>query len=230
MPAHFCASILFFVFSMVFGLPRSLFAQLPPPKLVMDIGGGANTYQGDLNKFGEKWDATAHVSVRFQQWKRWHPGVQVSYGQAIGEDFNFTTALPSVYPNQTFQNTFLAANLDLQFNLVKKDRFKLYLSQGIGFLKMELKGSKGEDLTLSPETRAENESYSTNTLIAPSGFGAAYSFKNGFGVGTTLMLYNTFTPYFDNISKTGNSPDTHDNLAEIRFYVQIPLSFEQKRI
>lgn len=203
--------------------------QQPPPRLVLELAGGANTYQGELNQFAEKWDATASVSLRFQQWKRWHPGLTVSYGQAIGQDLEFTTSAENVFPNQTFQNTFLAVNADLQFNLIRTDQFKLYLSQGIGFLRMKLESAEGTDLVFSPDTRVPNETFNENLLYLPSSLGAAYSFENGVGIGSAIVLYNPQTAYLDNISQAGTSPNKNDNLLEVRFYVQIPLSFEQKK-
>lgn len=205
------------------------FAQKPEPMLTVEIGGSANTYQGDLNRFGEKWGGNLSVALRYTKFHKVHLGVTLKNGSLLAQQIHFKPSVPDATPNQNATTHFSLLFTDAQFNLWKPENeyTRVFLTGGVGMFFFQPYDDRRQKLSDQPQTRQEGETYKNQALAVPLGAGVQYHLKNRFGIGTSLLVVNPFTKYLDNIGKWGNNKN--DNVLMWNFYVTIPLLFEQAK-
>ncbi|GAB4339970.1 MAG: hypothetical protein OHK0038_19330 [Flammeovirgaceae bacterium] len=195
--------------------------------LTLELGGSANTYQGDLNNFAEKWAGNLSIALRYTQFHKVHFGLTVKTGNVMGQNIDFKSSVSGATPNKNFETSFTLAYVDGQLNLWKPENeyYRAFFTLGAGLMNFRPKDDRGRNLLDLSQTRDTTENYSSKAFFVPMGLGFQYHFKNRFGVGTSVLVMNPFTKYLDNIGKWGN--DKFDNLLMWNFYVTAPLLFKQ---
>lgn len=209
--------------------PQLSEAQLPPPDLSLEAGIGLNTYQGELSQFAQQWNGQVTAALRYTRLARFQPGLAFFAGAASGQDYTFLGNDPGLIPNRSVKTQLMGLIADVQWNLVAREAFSVYLSGGPGFLRFTPQNDQGQDLIDQSETRSESETYAQNTFMVPVALGTHYRFPNGFGVGFRVRYYALFTDYLDNISELGPSPNDADALLSWQLYGSFPLTFEQRK-
>jgi len=191
------------------------------PKKWIHTGISLNSYKGDLSQY-DGYSAAFHAGIQFNKKKRLNGGFKLGFGSVTGENRNFSVENQAdKAPNKFFKTTFFYLNYDLHVNLIKKDRYVVYLSQGFGFIRFTPKNQFDENLVDQPETRADNETYRNSAVMLPTKVGAMYFLPNYFGIGVEAGFMGTATDYLDNISEFG-SEEGNDNILAYRFSFYIP--------
>ena len=184
------------------------------------LGVGANSYSGDLGNAYSKWTPSFHTGILFNKKKRINGSINLVFGRLTGQTLDQIQD-PDITPNDFFNTSFFSVNYDLQINLVKTEQWKLYLSQGVGFMFYTPKDENSNSLIDQPDTRPPGESYSSISVILPTKIGAFYFINTKFGVGAEVALNNPLTDYLDNISEWGTN-DGNDNYMTARFVLVVP--------
>lgn len=198
------------------------------PKVLLDFGLSANAYKGDLNETYSKWNGFVHLGLKLNRKKRLNSQFEISFGKLKGQNLFLTRPEDNTKSvNKFFVTDVFSVNYNLFINLIKKENFAVYLSQGVGFMKFLPKDESGNELTQEIDTRATDEDYNTNAFQLPTNLGALYFFKPGFGIGYQMGLVNPLTDYLDNISQLGEKSG-NDNIFRVKFSFYAPLSFEDK--
>lgn len=196
------------------------------PTLFLTPGISANAYSGDLSGI-DKWTNAFHLGVKLNQKKRLNGSLNLSFGRWNGQNVNYlpptiNNQVPT--PNTFFNTSFVTFNYSLNYNIIKKDNFVLFISQGFGLLRYNPKDQFDKDLQDQPATRLDNESYGNTTIFLPTMLGVIYFLPNHYGLGLQSGYLNSQSDYLDNISgwgiKSGN-----DNAFQIRLTIYAPLSF-----
>lgn len=186
------------------------------------LGFGTNAYKGDLQGYN-KWTPSIHFGVIFNKKKRLNGEFNFNIGSLVGDNPNYVfSGNPKATPNIFFQTSFFNVNYQLHLNLIKNERFKIYLFQGIGVLNFNAKNELNENLIQKKSTRAPNEIPNNFCITLPNGIGLLYTLKNNFGFGIQTGFANTRTDYLDNISAWGNQTKK-DNVLFAKFQVLVPL-------
>ncbi|MEP2770840.1 MAG: hypothetical protein ABJH05_01740 [Fulvivirga sp.] len=201
-------------------LLAAAFVHAQLPQKWVHTGISMVSYKGDLSEY-DQYSAAFHVGIQFNKKKRLNGGFNLGFGSVSGENRTFTTTVPDKTPNRFFKSTYFYANYDLHINLIKKDNYIVYLSQGIGFIRFTPTDQFGEDLLEQNNTRADNETYRNASIMLPTKLGAMYYLPNDFGIGLQAGFYGTMTDYLDNISELGESGN--DNILEYRMSLYVPL-------
>lgn len=196
---------------------------LPRVIKFLELGVSANAYKGELGNY-EKWASSFHIALRWNQRRNVNGRLALSMGTVIGDDPTF---VPSSNSENIEVNTFFKANVltvhyELQLNLINRENYKLYFSQGLGLFRFASENENEESLQDLQSTRANNETYNIINPIFPTGLGMSYYFKNGYSFGLQASFLNHFTDYLDNISLLGDS-EQNDNTLMIRFHLAVPL-------
>ncbi len=199
------------------------------PRL-LELGASANAYRGDLGSY-QGWSPMVHAAIRFNQDKRINHRIGGGIGYITGDDRFYTfrdTEGNLTTPNTFFRTRVLSVVYELEYNLIKRRNFRVYLSQGIGLFRFQAQNEARENLIDLSFTRPFDESYGNISLQLPSGVGSMYLFKNGFGLSAYLGIINTQTDFLDNISAWGKQSG-NDNVLRVRFSVLVPLKKEPTR-
>jgi len=192
------------------------------PNSLLEIGTSAASYKGDLGRPYSRYDMLLHAGLRMNKFKKLNFHLGITYGHITGQSTTFKPTDLTKNPSSYFRTTITALQAGLYLNILKTYRYNLFIGQEIGLLVFEPKDEQGRKLADIATTRAQDESYNTTALIFPTTLGTIYYFPNGFGIGTHLSLYNTITPYLDNINKLGGEKG-HDNIYAWKFMFYIPL-------
>lgn len=190
----------------------------------LEIGVSANAYQGDLSSY-ENWSSIFHAGLQFNKGRKVNSRLGISAGFLTGENrfYNFENGLVGAnVPNTFFRTNVFSLEYSLRYNLIKNPRFILYISQGIGFVRLAVKDEEGQDLLDRQETRVEDESYNNFSTFLPTSIGFNYLFKNGYGAGMQASILNTQTDYLDNIGLFGVRSG-NDNVVQVKFFFLVPL-------
>jgi hypothetical protein len=203
-------------------LPTLVIAQ--QPNMYIHTGPSVISYKGDMGDF-EKLNASFHIGLQLNKKKKVNGNFNIGFGE-ISDDF-VPSSLPNVAgvaaPNKFFKTTFFYFNYDLHINFVKTEKWLIYLSQGIGFIRFTPKNDLGENLQDDAQTRADGEDYRNSAIMLPTSLGVIYFLPNNFGIGFQSGFYNTSTDYLDNISEFGSS--SNDNILAFRLALYAPLNF-----
>lgn len=195
----------------------------PLVKQFLELGVSANTYRGDLSTY-QKFTSCFHVALKFNQARKINGRIGISSGFITGDNrlYTFRTSEGLASPNTFFKTNLISFDFELQYNLIKTRQWIVYLSQGIGLNRINVKDKNGESLLNNLDTRAAGEAYTNFVFSLPTGIGAMYIFKNGYAFGTQAQFLNTTSDYLDNISawsvKTGS-----DNIFRLKFSFFAPL-------
>lgn len=190
------------------------------PTRFFEIGICPTSYKGELNSY-DHWNMGWNIGLLLSRKKRINSEFSVFVGNITGQNSNFS-AQENTTPNTFFKTSFFSGSYNLHLNIIAKERFKFYVSQGIGIMNFSPQNANYDKLIDIIETRSINESYSTTTIMLPSQIGMHYSLKNHFSLGVKVSWLNTRTDYLDNISEWGNV-DNKDNIMAYKIYALLPI-------
>lgn len=190
----------------------------------LSAGISHNTYRGDLGDSYQSGSLAVHLSYIFGHSKKLHGGLHAAAGSFSGYELSGTSpdfeaeALPNTY----FSTTFFSIHYGLQYDIIRRERWLLYVNQGLGLMRFTPEDEFGNALPDLPETRAEGESYGSAAAILPTQVGIDYFLPNLLGIGLKFGWLNTTTDYLDNISLLGDNSG-NDNVLQVLLQVHIPL-------
>lgn len=189
----------------------------------MEVGISPISYKGDLSQGYQKWSSAFHIGIKNNFKQKWNGHFDLMIGKVQGQnpDYTFGTSTPNTF----FSTSLISLNYDLQFNIIKKKNFILYISQGIGLLRFIPKDEFNSSLSDKFNTRAKNETYNNVSFIFPHSIGFMYFLPNNYGAGFQIGRLVPTTDYIDNISQL-SSYKKPDNLLMIKFSFYAPISFK----
>ncbi|MGL1886081.1 MAG: hypothetical protein OCD76_06170 [Reichenbachiella sp.] len=191
------------------------------------IGVGSAQYKGDLGDGYGGGNLVVHAGLKFNNEKRFNGNLQLTIGQVSGNELDYTFDDGSgnpTSPNTYFKSSLIGFHFEAQYNIIDRDKLKIYLAQGIGILRFSPKDEFGHDLSDNNETRPLNESYGNITIMLPTSLGIKYELSNSWSLGLQSSFLNTMTDYIDNISQWGSN-DKNDNIFYTRLNIYIPIKF-----
>ena len=189
------------------------------------LGVGSVLYNGDLGDGYQPGGLMGSVGIKMNTEKKLNSNFHILFGSFSGQELDFEfPENENGAPNTYFNTSFFGVHYELAFNIINKPRFKLYISQGLGFVRFQPKDEFGEKLINQPDTRDLGEDYRNLTFMLPSQIGVRYTLNNGYSLGLQSGFLNTMTDYLDNISIWGQK-DGNDNLLNARFLIFIPIEF-----
>lgn len=187
------------------------------------FGFSANKYKGDLNDGLMHFKPGVHLGMKLNSTKRLNASFALGLGQLSGQDPDFKPLVePPVIPNNYFETTFFTLDLSLQYHLIKKPRYQLYLSQGIGLVRYNPFDEEDQELLNKNTSRLAGEAYSNISLQLPTAVGATYFLPNQWGIGLQAAYLNPLTDYLDNIGKLGSNKG-NDNALQFRLMILLPV-------
>ncbi|MEO9853839.1 MAG: DUF6089 family protein [Reichenbachiella sp.] len=196
-------------------------------KKEIHFGLGPASYSGDLGNAYSSSSLMVNFGLKLNKEKKLNGNIKVSIGRVTGQELDYTTTDNSgavATPNTFFKSTFFGLNYEVQYNLIDKDKIKVYLSQGIGFFRFEPQDQSGQSLVDQTDTRPLGETYRNLTIQLPAQIGAKYYLSNDFGVGIQVGFVNPITDHLDNLGVWGNK-NGNDNILSIQFQIHVPISF-----
>lgn len=203
-------------------LPLSLLAQ--QAHRYLELGMGGNAYRGDLGESYSSWRSHVHAGLQFRGGSRVNGSINLAIGSLLGESLNYRyTANPAAQPNSFFTSKWFGLHGELQYNVLRKPNYLIYLSQGFGVFRYNPKDDQGQEFLAQVGTRAEDELYNTTTVILPTGLGASYFLPNDMGIDLHSRFYNTQSDYLDNIGAWGNRKG-NDKVWALTLSLLIPVS------
>ena len=104
-------------------------------KLYVEAGISANSYKGSFNEGFGNYAMGTHLGIRFCKNNRLNGHINFSYGSIDGQTKAFTVkdAVGNlVYPINYFKTRFFTFDYILQFNVVSKKSFLIYIGAGAG--------------------------------------------------------------------------------------------------
>lgn len=183
-----------------------------------------NNYRGDLEDGLAHYTPGIHLGMKFNRARRLNGNFAVGVGTLNGQDPDFNPSVqPPLQPNKYFTTPFFTFDFSLQYHLIKKERYLLYLSQGIGLFRYNPKDEEDRELLSQNTTRPQEETYGNISLQLPTAIGAAYFLPNQWGVGLQATYLNPLTDYIDNISSLG-SKKGNDNVLQFRLMLLVPVA------
>lgn len=211
----------------LFGLFAGVNAFAQTPDKLLLIGGTANGFKGELNEFYNRFGPGGHVTLQLNKKKRLNGTFNLEFGGLRMQTNARQIQLPegSTAKPATFVTTsFAALHFDLHLNLIKTERWIVYLSQGAGLMRFTAEDADGKNLGDNSTTRASGEDVSPISLVLPTSAGVQHLFKSGYGIGFQVGILNPGSDYLDNMEDLAKTKQS-DNVLQYRFSVAIPLSF-----
>jgi len=191
----------------------------------VSLGFNALAYKGDLGNNYSKWSGGLHATMQFNTHKKWSGSINLTVGNFTGQDTDPSFNIPTEsgrQPNTYFSTPFVSFHYQLLWNVYLKKNVRIFVGQGLGLMRYNPKDADGNSLANQSISRAANESSGTIALIAPTSAGAAYTFRNRFGLAYRLTLLNAATDYLDNISQLG-SVSGGDNVLTHQVSLLVPV-------
>ncbi|UXP30613.1 outer membrane beta-barrel protein [Reichenbachiella agarivorans] len=189
------------------------------------LGLGSSHYRGDLGDGYAGGRMLVAVGLELNRNKRLNGNFVLNFGSIQGNELDYQyddgSGSPTT-PNETFSTNYFSFNFEVHYNLIHKENWRVYVSQGIGLMRYVPKDEDLNELMDQTDTRALNETYRNLTFILPTQIGFKYYLNNGYGVGMQGGFTNTLTDYLDNISAWGNKKG-NDNILTIRVQLSIPI-------
>ena len=204
------------------------FSQIENVSKFLELGISPISYKGDLSQGYEKWTSAFHIGLKRNTKEKWNGHFNLMIGSVTGQNPNYTYPSTTATPNFYFKTTLVSLNYDVQYNIIKKSNFILYISQGIGLLRFIPKDEESASLSDKFTTRAKDETFNNISFIFPHHIGAMYFFKNGYGVGFNIGRLTPSTDYIDNISQLSDYKKP-DNILSFRFSVLAPISYKENQ-
>ncbi len=224
-PTKYYSFILFFLLSIGIIIPNAIAQDsIITHKRFIVVGVCGNAYRGDLQAGYEKFSSGIQFGIQWMKKKRFNGALNIQIGSVNGQnpDYVYTGSTEKTTPNTYFKTSIFTVHYELQLNLIKKKRFRIYISQGLGFIRFKPKDEFQDPLAGQLGTRAVGETYGTTALILPTQLGFQYFLPNGLGTGFKMGWYNPKTDYIDNVSKWGNKAG-NDKIFSFNFSIMVPI-------
>ena len=197
--------------------------QAQTPSRYFWAGTSANNYTGDLDDGLAHFKPGAHIGLKLNRGKRLNGSFALGIGMLSGQDPNFKPDVAApLSPNKYFSTTFFTLDYSLQYHLIKKERYWLYVSQGIGLFRYNPMDDQDRSLLDLGNTRPADETYGNISLQLPTSLGAAYFLPNQWGLGLQASYLNPLTDFIDNIGSLGTNKG-NDNVLQFRLMVMVPV-------
>lgn len=207
------------IFLLLFG---TFMARAQQPGSFLYGGFSMNQYRGDLQTAHLKHTGSVQLGLQLNRKKRLNGNFEISYGQLTGQNSMYVFSEDEhAMPNKFFSTSIFTLQYNLHLNILKKENYILYLSQGFGIIRYNPEDGYDRSLMDRYETRAPNESYSNTSVMLPTNLGFIYLLPNQWGLGLQAGYLNPLTDYLDNISRWG-SKSGNDNVLQFRFAVYVP--------
>ncbi|MCU0415926.1 MAG: outer membrane beta-barrel protein [Cytophagaceae bacterium] len=217
---RFIVYMLFFFLSVS---PLTSWSQNEKYRLFLTLGISATSYKGDLSDRYQSWSGGFDASLLFNKKHRMNGCFHLNIGSVQGENNNYSvTDNPSATPNTFFTTNYFSLGYELRINILKNERWLIFVSPGIQALRFNPRDQFKESLTNQFSTRAKNETFNPLTISLPLKLGGAYFTKHGFGLGCEIGFLHPSSDYIDNISEWGNR-SKKDNLLQSVFKIYIPI-------
>ncbi len=191
----------------------------------ISLGFSSLAYRGDLGRNFSKWTGGFYAGLQFNTHKKFSGSLNLLAGSISGQDTSpvfDVEAESGRTPNTYFNTSITSVYYQLLWHVYNGERFRIFVGQGVGLVRYEPKNEEGVSFANQNNTRAANEAYGTLTVLAPTSLGAAWKFKNNFGLAYRLNLLNTATDYLDNISQLGTQAGG-DNVLGHQLSLMIPV-------
>lgn len=192
---------------------------------MLSVGMLANSLNSDLGGY-QTLKPGAAISLKLNK-RRWLNGqfqLTTGYVQASATQ----SPSGSLSPANRFVNTgFVQFHLEANINLIKRDQWSLFISQGFGLMRFTPKDEFGQNLSDQGGTRMPIEAYDLSTIVLPSGIGAHYFITPDIGFSLHIRLTNPQTDYLDNISNYGN-PNNNDQVLSLQLSFLHRISLRKK--
>ncbi len=219
----------FFIISLLILIPLISFGQAQDTLRKKEIffGVGPVAYRGDLSDSYDKWSGMCNVGIKFNRFRKLNGNFNISIGQVSGQNINYSFddgSGTATTPVSFVTTSLVGLNYELHYNIIHKENFKLYISQGIGMLRFNPRDEFNQSLIDNLSTRNLGESYGSTTIFFPTQMGLLYTLPNEYSFGFQIGYLGTATDYIDNISQWSTSTG-NDNLFSLRFEVHIPVRF-----
>jgi hypothetical protein len=189
------------------------------------IGVGPAAYSGDLGNGYNGASMMFNAGLSFNKHRKLNGNLRLSIGSVTGQELDYSlndgTGVAAT-PNSFFKSNFIGFNFEGHLHIIQKERFRLYVSQGIGIFRFNPKDEFSNSLLDQSETRPLGESYRNIALQIPTQIGAKYYLLNDFAIGFQVGFINPITDYLDNLSAWGNK-NGNDNILSLQFQLHIPL-------
>ena len=196
-------------------------AQLP----TRFITGGISTqaYKGDVKDSYAKWTPGLHAGVQFNRNKRLNGAIMAQAGYVIAQNPALKSSAPAnASPVRYVRTSLISGHYELQYSFIRKESWKVFLSQGIGLLRYVPRDRDGQNLNDIANTRAANETFSGISLLLPTSVGVHYVLPNRWFLGLQGCYLHSTTDYLDNLGEWGQKKGS-DNVLQYRFVVGVPL-------
>jgi hypothetical protein len=207
-------------------LPFSCFSQLEKVSKFIELGISPLSYKGDLSQGYQKWTSAFHIGLKRNTNKKINGHFDLMIGSVTGQNINYSFNT-SATPNSFFKTNLISVNYDIQYNILKKEHYILYISQGIGLMRFVPKDEFNEELIDKFDTRAKNETFNNIAFMFPQSVGIMYFLKNDYGVGFQVGRLTPTTDYIDNISKLSNYKKP-DNIFMFKFSFLAPITYKKE--
>ncbi|PIB34278.1 hypothetical protein BFP72_01945 [Reichenbachiella sp. 5M10] len=208
-----------------FLLIHGLQAQDEPKTKAFMFGLGSSHYKGDLGSSYASGQILLTLGLKLNNQKRFNSNLILNISSLRGNELDYlfegSTTVPAT-PNESFRTNYFSLHYEAQLNLIQRDRFKLYLAQGIGIIRYVPKDDDSNDLASQSNTRALGEDYRNISIMLPTQLGFIYTLNNDYGIGIQTGFLNTLTDYLDNISTWGNR-EGNDNVWTTKVQLTIPI-------
>lgn len=213
--------------SLIFPLQGWAQDSLSRKRKEIHLGVGPAYYSGDLGSAYASGSLLVNIGLKLNKDKRLNGNFKLSLGTVTGQELDYTTTDNSgirATPNTFFKSTFFGLNYEAQYNIIDKEKIKVYLSQGIGLFRFDPKDENDNSLIDQPDTRPIGETYRNLIIQLPTQLGAKYYLPNDFAFGVQLGFVNPITDHLDNLGIWGNK-NGNDNILSIQFEIHAPISF-----
>jgi hypothetical protein len=204
---------------------------IPQVSRWLEIGTGANSYQGDVGSGYNSWHPALELGLRLHFKKRFNGLITLGYGTISSADPTYLLApLGSPVPegNLFFNTRFFTLSYQLQVNLLSTSSWMVSISPGIGIIRFQPLDENKSSLSKQPGTRNQDETYGPIALVFPLQAGVSHLFANGFGISLRTSLLNPQTDYLDNKARLGTRSG-NDQVWTWRLSLMIPLSHKLVR-
>lgn len=204
-------------------LSGAFIARAQQPASFIYGGFSMNQYLGDLSTDHAKRTGSVMLGLKLNRKKRLNGSFELGYGQLTGQNSMYVfSGDEKAIPNRFFSSSFFTLHYNLHLNILKKENYTLYLSQGFGIIRYNPEDDLDRNLPDRFETRAPNETYSNTSVMLPTNLGFIYLLPNKWGLGLQAGYLNPLTDYLDNIGQWGNNSG-NDNVLQYRFAVYAPI-------
>ncbi len=170
-------------------------------------GVGGNTYIGDLNRDRNMGQFNAQVGLHRYVDERTFFKFSINVGGIQGEYSPGDDLDLSVNPdaNTFFRADVLSVDFSFNWEIIKWSFVHVYTGTGLGYLDFSIQDRDGRNLVDRPDTRLEEEDYTTRIAYFPINLGFTLFPSRQFNLIWEYSWNLTNTDYLDNIGYSGNT-------------------------